>query len=444
MARPKKNAAQAQDTLLTLDTVPEIPVEEQPYPLPEGWKWIYLKNAYEVTSSKRIHKSDWRDSGIPFYRTRELVKLSDYGYVKNDLFIDEELYEAIKIKFGVPKVDDILISGVGTIGVPYIIKDDAKFYFKDGNIIWLKSKHIFIPKFLFYLFKSPFINKQIYDMSSGTTVDTYTIINANKTKLPLPPLEVQQCIVDRIESLFAKLDEAREKAESALESFERRKAAILHKAFTGELTRKWRELEKIDKSRWQKFSFKQLGEAKLGKMLDKQKNQGQLTPYLRNINIRWFSFDLSDIAKMLATEEDIMQFSIRKGDLFICEGGEPGRCAVWEDKEYRLIFQKALHRFRPNKLVLSTFLCFLLKYYTIKGDLEKFFTGTTIKHLTGRSLAKIPVLLPSLPEQQEIVRILDRIFAREQQAREAAENVLQRIDQMKKAILARAFRGELG
>lgn len=265
-----------------------------------------------------------------------------------------------------------------------------------------------------------------------------------KFMISLPPIDEQQRIVDCIESLFAKLDEARQKAEAVRDSVALRRAAILHKAFTGELTAKWREEQGISKEHWKKFCFRELGECKLGKMLDKQKNQGKLTPYLRNINVRWFEFDLSDTAEMLATDEEVAQLSVMPGDLFICEGGEPGRCAVWKDKECNLIFQKALHRFRPNNLTTSEFVCFYIKYLTIIGHLENFFTGTTIKHLTGQSLAKVSVILPTLPEQQEIVRILDDLLGREQRIREAADAVVAHIERMKKAILARAFRGELG
>lgn len=435
MARPKKNAAQAQDTLLTLDTVPEIPVEEQPYPLPEGWKWIYLKNAYEVTSSKRIHKSDWRDSGIPFYRTRELVKLSDYGYVKNDLFIDEELYEAIKIKFGVPKVDDILISGVGTIGVPYIIKDDAKFYFKDGNIIWLKSKHIFIPKFLFYLFKSPFINKQIYDMSSGTTVDTYTIVNANKTKLPLPPLEVQQCIVDRIESLFAKLDEAREKAESALESFERRKAAILHKAFTGELTAhshvssKWK-----DKSAEELFTYVTSGSRGWAKYYAER---GSIFIRMGNLSHKSIELDFSNIQYVLLPRKaEGQRTRLQKNDILISITADIGMVGLFRDDTAEAYINQHIALARPSTNENAEFIAWYLISDVGLSQLKKKQRGTTKVGLGLDDIRSIHLKMPSLPEQQEIVRILDRIFAKEQQAREAAEKVLQRIDQMKKAILA--------
>lgn len=112
-----------------------VPAEEQPYEVPENWVWTYISSGFDVTSSKRVHKSDWLSEGIPFYRTRELVKLSEQGYVDNELFISEDLYKTFKKEFGVPQKNDLLISGVGTIGVPYVISDEKEFYFKDGNVI---------------------------------------------------------------------------------------------------------------------------------------------------------------------------------------------------------------------------------------------------------------------------------------------------------------------
>ena len=126
-------------------------MEEQPYALPQGWKWVYLRTGYEITSSKRIHKSDWRESGIPFYRTRELVKLSKYGYVDNELFIDKALYENIKHCYGVPSKNDILISGVGTIGVPYVVNDKMNFISRMVILYGLKIKKCFFSKILILL-----------------------------------------------------------------------------------------------------------------------------------------------------------------------------------------------------------------------------------------------------------------------------------------------------
>ena len=240
--------------------------------------------------------------------------------------------------------------------------------------------------------------------------------------------------------MFAKLDQAQEKAKSVLDSFETRKAAILHKAFSGQLRIENEELKIED---WEKKSFSDLGIANLGKMLDANKNTGNEVRYLRNVNVRWFDFDLSDLLTMRAKPEEIKKLSVKKGDLFICEGGEPGRCAVWKDEDADFIFQKAIHRFRPNEGVSSEFVAYELYYLNQIGKLSDYFTGTTIKHLTGQSLAKVPIKLPPLNYQLSIVNFLDTVLEKESRAKEAAQTVLDQIALLKKSILARAFRGEL-
>lgn len=243
--------------------------------------------------------------------------------------------------------------------------------------------------------------------------------------------------------MFAKLDEAKEKAQNVVDCFETRKAAILHQAFTGNLTAKWRKENCVSDDSWEEKTFSEIGASNLGKMLDAIKNTGDDVRYIRNVNVRWFDFDLSDLLIMKAKPEEIKKLSIKRGDLFICEGGEPGRCAVWKDNDIDIIFQKAIHRFKPNEGVSSDFVAYSIYYLNQIGKLSDYFTGTTIKHLTGQSLAKIPLRLPSFYEQQEIVRILDTVLEKERIAKSAAEQVLEQIDLLKKSILARAFRGEL-
>ena len=185
MARPRKNAGQRQKSL----PIPaEIPVEEQPYALPQGWKWVYLRTGYEITSSKRIHKSDWRESGIPFYRTREFVKLSKYGYVDNELFIDKALYENIKHCYGVPSKNDILISGVGTIGVPYVVNDKNEFYFKDGNIIWLKNKKVFFQNLYITCSKVYLLTTKFMKCQQGQPLILIRLSMLTKQRFPSLPL----------------------------------------------------------------------------------------------------------------------------------------------------------------------------------------------------------------------------------------------------------------
>lgn len=99
-----------------------------------------ISEVFDVGSSKRVYKSEWTTEGVPFYRAREVVKLSKNGYVDNELYISEEMFQEYSKKYGVPKSGDLLITGVGTLGICYQVKEHDRFYFKDGNIIWLKNK----------------------------------------------------------------------------------------------------------------------------------------------------------------------------------------------------------------------------------------------------------------------------------------------------------------
>lgn len=437
MARPRKNAAASRASLLPESApLPEIPVQEQPYPLPEGWKWVRLGDCNHY-SGETINPALFQEDIFELYSvpscitgSPEILSGKEIGSSKQSVEPEDVLLCKIN-----PRINRVW----------RVVGYTANRLAASSEWIVFRNKDI-SSKYMMFCMQSAYFREYMLSNVSGVggSLMRAQPKHVRRYPIPLPPREEQERIVGHIESLFARLDEARQKAEAVRDSVALRRAAILHKAFTGELTAKWREEQGISKESWKKFCFRELGECKLGKMLDKQKNQGKLTPYLRNINVRWFEFDLSDTAEMLATNEEVAQLSVMPGDLFICEGGEPGRCAVWKDKECNLIFQKALHRFRPNNLTISEFVCFYIKYLTICGHLENFFTGTTIKHLTGQSLAKVPVILPTLPEQQEIVRILDDLLGREQRIREAADAVVASIERMKKAILARAFRGELG
>ena len=148
----------------------------------------------------------------------------------------------------------------------------------------------------------------------------------------------------------------------------------------------------------------------LGKMLDKAKNKGKLHPYLRNVNVRWGCFDLSDLLEMRFEEDETERYSIKFGDLVVCEGGEPGRCAVWDDKQSTIRIQKALHRIRFYGEINSFFIYRVFELYASIGFFARRVTGTTIKHLPGAVLAKILIPLPSLAEQKRIVQKLEEIL----------------------------------
>jgi type I restriction enzyme S subunit len=157
---------------------------------------------------------------------------------------------------------------------------------------------------------------------------------------------------------------------------------------------------------WEWVRLGQIADARLGKMLDKAKNTGKKYPYLRNTNVQWHSIDLSDIKEISLEHFELDEFRLRFGDLLICEGGYPGRCAIWNEPDREMYFQKALHRVRPFGSIPSQLLTFALEADSRSGSLERYFTGATIKHFVGQALESY--LFP-LPPSAEQVRIVARV-----------------------------------
>ena len=161
---------------------------------------------------------------------------------------------------------------------------------------------------------------------------------------------------------------------------------------------------------WVWLWFAAAGEQRLGKMLDAQKNRGELKPYLRNTNVQWMRFELNDVKNMRIDDKELDELRLQKGDLLICEGGEPGRCAIWNEEITEMYFQKALHHIRPCKAILPEYLALNLELDSQNSVLDGYFTGATIKHLTGRSLAQYPIPIPHLSEQQRIVARITQLM----------------------------------
>ena len=159
---------------------------------------------------------------------------------------------------------------------------------------------------------------------------------------------------------------------------------------------------------WRIVRFADVAESRLGKMLDKQKNKGTMQPYLRNPNVQWFNVDTSDLEEMPFEDDEDEKYGLREGDVVICEGGEAGRAAIWDGSVPRMKIQKAIHRVRTSDELFNRYLVYQLQKDYHNGRLADYYTGTTIKHLTGRDLAEYRFPLPPLPEQKRIAGILDK------------------------------------
>ena len=172
----------------------------------EQWQEVRLGEVAEITSSKRIFYSEYVEYGIPFYRSKEIIEFSKGNNPQNELFIDENKYNDIANKFGVPQANDILLTSVGTLGIPYLVPKDKKFYFKDGNLTWFKNFKNITSLFLFYWFKSPQGKEKLDSIAIGSTQQALTIQGMKNLIFLLPPLTIQQKIAEILSSFDDKID----------------------------------------------------------------------------------------------------------------------------------------------------------------------------------------------------------------------------------------------
>jgi type I restriction enzyme S subunit len=251
-----------------------------------------------------------------------------------------------------------------------------------------------------------------------------SVLAANVTVL-IPPLAEQVRIVDAIDDQFSRID-------AGIRSLDRAKRQL------GQLQASTIDAL-IDRSH-QRVPMSLLAEMSLGKMLDRKRLTGSHKhPYLRNVNVRWFGFELSDLATMDVAPHEFERVSVRQGDLVVCEGGEPGRSAVWNGEP--IAIQKALHRVRPGSDVLAEYLAIVLRWWVDQPDFTRFITGTTIKHVPKEKLQQLPVPLPSLEEQSRIVAQIQRQLSISDEISRGIHMGLHRAAALRRSFLSAAFRG---
>jgi len=296
----------------------------------------------------------------------------------------------------------------------------------DVAILRIDSEEVY-PKYLVFFLNSPWFKEQAKKYESGTTRKRISRKNLDRIELTFPPLPEQERIVARIEELFSQLDAGVETLKKTKAQLAVYRQAVLKEAF-----------EKTP----ERISLGSISESRLGKMLDKEKNVGEPRHYLRNINVRWFGFDLSDLLEMRIEDSEVDKYSLRKGDLVICEGGEPGRCAVWETDD-RIFYQKALHRVRFTDGSNPKFYMYYLWYAAQTDQLKPFYTGTGIKHLTGQSLVRVPVPTAAIDDQNEITSHIESRLSVCDSIEQTVDAALQQAEAMRQSILKQAFEGRL-
>ena len=210
--------------------------DEIPFEVPEGWSWCRLRDLLNVCSSKRVLQSDWKNEGIPFYRAREIVKLSENDFVENDLFISKEHYLELEKNYGIPQSGDLMVSGVGTIGKVYIVKPEDQFYYKDASVLCFENRNkMLVSKFAKILLESSFVQLQMRENSKGTTVDTITISAAMNYLCIVPPQNEQVRIVAAVQQAIVKVNEIQFNKDNLHSTITILKSKILDLAIRGKL-----------------------------------------------------------------------------------------------------------------------------------------------------------------------------------------------------------------
>lgn len=258
-------------------------------------------------------------------------------------------------------------------------------------------------------------------------------INRNEVysqRVAIPPLPEQQRIVNILDEAFEGIATAKAHAEKNLQNARALFESHLQSVFT---------------QRGEGWVVKRVGEVakhSLGKMLDKAKNKGELQPYLRNLNVRWFTFNLSDLLQMPFLPTEAAKYTAVKGDVLICEGGYPGRAAIWSE-DSPIYFQKALHRVRFHVPEHNKWFLYYLYAQDKGGYLKKHFSGTGIQHFTGEVLSRFEIPLPPLPELRRAVSTFDELAAETQRLESIYQQKLAALDALKKSLLDQAFTGGL-
>lgn len=448
MARIKKDA-------LTLEERLEqalVSEDGQPYKAPNNWVWTRL-GEYINFATDYVANGSFASlkENVKMFKEENyalMVKTQDFSnnFSQSLTFTDRHGYEFLKKSslFG----GELILSNIGSIGKVFRVPHLNRPMTLASNSIMIKCYDDQHYDYLYYFLLSPIGTELLLSISTATTVRKINKTDLKTISIPLPPLTEQQRITERIESLFEKLDRARELVQSTLDSFKPRKASILHKAFTGELTAKWRAENDVGRDSW--------SETSIGNECIVNPKRTDIKGASENIFVSFVPMpSVSDVLGEITNYISRPLVEVKKGYTSFEEGDvifakitpcmENGKSAIVGKLQNGIGFGSTeFHVLRCNESMDAKYLYHLIRSQKFRDKARSVMTGAVGQQRVPKGfIQEYKIALPSLPEQQEIVRILDNLFEQEQKAKELS-NILDQIDLMKKSILARAFRGQLG
>ena len=394
-----------------------------------GWKITQLGNICDISSSKRIFASEYKTSGIPFYRGKEIIEKFNKKPISTELFISPERFNEINNKFGVPKEGDILLTSVGTLGIPYLVGNED-FYFKDGNLTWFKQFKSCNSRFLFFWFQSPFAKHQIETKSIGSTQKALTIDILKSFTIHLPPIKVQNKIVAILSSIDDKI-ELNNKINRNLEA----QAQAIFKSwfidFEPFKNSKFidSELGKIPEG-WKVESIYSISEVIYGAPFSSNLfNNKQLgTPIIRIRDLP------NEASNTYTTESHPKGYLIKQGDIVV--GMDDTRSRVLWGGDNAWLNQR-ICVFKSKLNVSTAFVMFSI--VPLLNEVESSELATTVIHLGKNDIDRFKIILPKLNILKEFNRISIPIFdAIIKNKRES-----QRLAQLRDTLLPKLMSGEV-
>lgn len=416
-----------------------VPAEEQPYEVPENWVWVRLGSLYEVNPKNKA--ADELDAAFIPMEKISAGMLSEYSY---------ETQEWCKAKKGHTQFAD---GDVAFAKISPCFENRKSMMLNNlpnsigggtTELIILRNASI-NQKYTFWLVSDErFIRGGVQTYSGTVGQQRINMDYVRSYPIPLPPLSEQQRIVERIEELFTKLDEAKERLQEVADSFAVRKAAILHKAFTGELTKQWRRENGVSDESWEESNFGKFTVSQYG--YTEKAHWEKIGPkFLRITDIQDNKVDWDEVPWCPIDEDGMKQYAVEIGDIMIARTGATTGKSYLICDDVEAVFASFLIRLKVvNKNLDYNYLYGYMQSEGYWRQITDFSSGIAQPGVNASKLKQIKFKCPTLPEQHEIVRLIDDLLARERSAQQATEQVLASIDLMKKSILARAFRGELG
>lgn len=406
-----------------------VPGEEQPYEIPANWQWVKLGSVVEVSKEKTENFSNLDTKYVGLENMQKGEGIISYGSVA-EVKSTKNVFHAGQILYGKLR--------------PYLNKHDVAEV--DGvcstDILVLTPGANTDAKFLNYFLDQPGFIAFASSHSKGINLPRVSAQAIVEAPVPLPPLAEQERIVAHVEELFAKLDEAEEKIRAALAAFDRRRAAMLRAAFTGRLTAAWRTAHGRSLDEWEKTELGKVATWGSGGTPSRKHPEyyGGTIPWLK-------TGELND-SEIYDSEEKITENALKNSSAKIYPedtvvvamyGATIGKTGILKIKATT---NQACACAVCGEKIFYRFLFFYL--LSQKSDFINSGKGGAQPNISQTVLKYWPISLPPLDEQREIVRVLDETFAREAQARAAAEAALAAVPKLRRAVLARAFRGELG